>query len=222
MNNSVIIKGNTSGITVILDKNLTFDQLLVDITEKFKESAKFFKNAKMAICFEGRKLTSEEEYLILKIIEEYTTLDIVCIIDEDKEREQRFQNAITQKVKVADEYTGQFYKGTLRNGQLVESAGSIIILGDVNPGGKVIATGNIIVLGSLKGTAYAGITGNINTFVVALEMSPIQIRIGDIIARSSDGKSRNTGTSPMIAFVENDSIYIEAINKTVLDDINFI
>lgn len=34
---------------------------------------------------------------------------------------------------------GQFYKGCLRSGQVLETEGSIIVLGDVNPGGRIIA-----------------------------------------------------------------------------------
>ena len=36
----------------------------------------------------------------------------------------------------------------------------------------------VIVLGSLKGNIFAGVDGNENAFVVALEMSPMQIKIG--------------------------------------------
>lgn len=224
MNNLVIIKGNTSGITVILNGELPFDDLLEEVKKKFLEASKFFKNAKMAITFEGRKLSVEEEYRILEIISENSELEILCIMDEDKEKERLFQSAIENKIinhSIANT-GGQFYKGTLRSGQVVESEGSITILGDVNPGGKVIATGNIIILGSLKGTAFAGITGNMNSFVVALEMSPLQIRIGDVIARSSDGKGKKISPVPMIAYVENDGIFVEPLNKEVIDDINFI
>lgn len=224
MNNLVIIKGNTSGITVILNGELPFDELLEEIKKKFLEASKFFKNAKMALTFEGRKLSVEEEYRILEIISENSQLEILCIMDEDKEKDRLFQTAIENKISshsVANT-GGQFYKGTLRSGQVVESEGSITILGDVNPGGKVIATGNIIILGSLKGTAFAGITGNMNSFVVALEMSPLQIRIGDVIARSSDGRGKKISSVPMIAYVENDNIFVEPLNKEVIDDINFI
>ena len=62
----------------------------------------------------------------------------------------------------------------------------MVILGDVNPGGKVVACGNVIVLGSLKGNIFAGANGNENAFVVALDMEPMQIKIADIIARCSD------------------------------------
>ena len=58
-----------------------------------------------------------------------------------------------------------------------------MVLGDVNPGGKVVAKGSVIVLGSLKGNIFAGVDGNENAFVVALEMNPMQIKIADVIAR---------------------------------------
>ncbi len=43
-----------------------------------------------------------------------------------------------------------------------------------------------MVLGALKGNAYAGAAGDSNCFIVALEMDPIQIQIGDILAKSPD------------------------------------
>ena len=36
---------------------------------------------------------------------------------------------------------GQFYKGTLRSGQSIEVDNSIVIVGDVNPGGWTKAVG---------------------------------------------------------------------------------
>ena len=67
----------------------------------------------------------------------------------------------------------------------------------------------------------AGANGNEDAFVVALEMAPIQIRIGDTIARSDDnnGKPKKMGDGIMIAFVEEGNIYIEKLDKTILDDI---
>ena len=49
--NSVIIKSNKYGLMVILDDKMPFQELLLDIADKFQESANFFKNAKMAITF---------------------------------------------------------------------------------------------------------------------------------------------------------------------------
>lgn len=115
-----------------------------------------------------------------------------------------------------------FYKGTLRSGQVLESEGSIVILGDVNPGGKIVANGNIVILGCLKGNAFAGAIGDVDAFVVALEMDPMQIQIGEVIARCSDGAGTKTKVKvqePKIAYVEAGNIYIEKFDKEVLSDI---
>ena len=50
---SVIIKSNKYGLTVILDDKMPFQELLLDIADKFQESANFFRNAKMADSSRG-------------------------------------------------------------------------------------------------------------------------------------------------------------------------
>lgn len=221
MNNSVVIKGNKYGIVIQMDKNISFEELKTGLVEKFKSAAKFFDKANMAVSFEGRVLSAEEEREILQIIADNSDLNIVCVIDNDELKEKMFKKAVEDKLEELSAQTGRFYKGTLRSGQQLESESSIIILGDINPGAKVIAKGNIIILGALKGTVYAGANGNDEAFVVALEMAPIQIRIGDTIARCNDSGSRvkPIGPDPMIAFVEDENIYIEKLDKNVLDDI---
>ena len=53
MSNSVIIKSNKQGITVILDDEIGFDELKSLVKEKFTQSSSFFGSADMAIAFEG-------------------------------------------------------------------------------------------------------------------------------------------------------------------------
>ena len=60
MSQSVTIKSNKYGINLVLDPEIGFDELLKDVVEKFKASSTFFKNAKLALSFEGRKLSEEE------------------------------------------------------------------------------------------------------------------------------------------------------------------
>ena len=174
----------------------------------------------MAISFEGKKLTFEEEREILDMISENTELNIVCVMDDtDEEKHKKcVENALDDS---ADTAGGQFYKGTLRSGQVLESDSSIVILGDVNPGAKVLSAGNVVILGSLKGTVYAGIKGNPNAFVVALEMYPVQIKIGDIIARCADKPKKSSKPETKIAYVDGGNIYIEPLNREVLSDLNF-
>lgn len=220
MNNPVIIKGNKYGIVVVLDDLMNFEELKEKIAEKFRDSSKFFSKAQMAISFEGRKLSNEEQREILDIIAEETELHVVCIVEDNPEKEEVFKKALDEKLMELSNTTGQFYKGNLRSGQVLESETSIIVIGDVNPGARIVSKGNIIVLGSLKGTVFAGATGNSNSFVVALDMNPGQIRIADTIARSPDKPIKEAKKETKIAFFEDGNIYIETLNKEVLNDIN--
>ena len=216
MKNSVIIKGNKYGITVILDQDMSFEELKVAVAEKFKESTKFFGNAQMAASFEGRTLSEEEEREILDVIAENSDCKIVCVVDTDTAREELFKKTLDERLNELSTQSGQFYKGTLRSGQVLEAENSIVILGDVNPGAKIISKGNVIVLGSLKGTIFAGAAGNEAAFVVALEMNPMQIRIGDIVARSSDSKEKKVEKEAKIAFVDEGYIYVEPLNRDAI------
>lgn len=228
MSQTVILKSNKYGINLILDPMVDFEQLLADIILKFEEAEGFFKGAKMALSFEGRKLTQEEELRIVDAITSHSRLSILCILDNDKLREQRVKEAIEQQGEEDAVKTGQFYRGTLRSGQILECEASIIILGDVNPGAKIVSRGNIVVLGSLKGNAYAGAGGNQTAFVAALEMDPVQIKIGDVIGRSADKafwsghkkkKKAEPAMDPQVAIVKDSSIYIEPITKGLLNNL---
>lgn len=221
MKNSVMIKGNKYGIVVVLDENEPLSKLKEELKSKFQESSKFFNNSSsMAISFEGRKLSYEEQRDILDMIEENTDLNIVCVMDDSYE--ERHKQCVEDALNNMNDCTGgQFYKGTLRSGQVLESDASIIILGDVNPGAKILSAGNVVVLGSLKGTVYAGIKGNPSAFVVALEMHPVQIKIGDVIARCADKPKKSSKPETKIAYVDGENIYIEPLNREVLNDLNF-
>ena len=218
MDNSVIIKGLNNGIIVVLDPNIEFNLLKEKVTKKFKESSKFLGNAQVALSFEGRKLSDEEQLELLQIISEQSELKIICLVTEDPEKEAIFQRAIEQASEERSKANGQFYKGNLRSGQSLECDTSIVIIGDVNPGATVISSGNIIVLGALRGTVYAGAKGNTKAFVLALDMSPVQIRIADTIARAPDNPDKTGTKEAKIAFLELDNIYIESVSRKSLSE----
>ena len=222
----VIIKNNKYGLIVILDGDLEFEALQEKVAEKFRASAKFFGETQIALCFQGRKLSQEEEMALVETITGNCRLQVISIVDEDESTEQAMKKAVETQAEregLMDLQDGRFYKGTLRSGQVLESETSIIILGDVNPGARVISKGNVVVLGAMKGNAFVGAAGNESAFVAALSRDPMQIRIGDVIARSSDkgqAKKKKTEDVPKIAYVEDGNIYIEPITKDVLNDIN--
>ena len=217
MSSSVKIRGTRHGISVKLDGGASYEDIKKDIASEFKDAEKFLGVEKLAISFEGNFLTEQQQEELVDIIHQNCNLHIVCIMDQNPEMQKRFQETVNNAMMEFDASTGQFYKGHLRSGQVLEFEKSVIVIGDVNPGASIISKGNIIILGSLRGTAYAGAAGKKNCFIVAMDMHPIQLRIADVLARSSDGSK---GVSePRIAFVDDEDIYIEPLSKSVLNDI---
>lgn len=219
MSDTVVIKGTKSGIILVLNAETEYDVLKKDVAAKFKASAAFLGEAQKAITFQGKSLTEEQKLEMIGIIEENCSLSIVCIMEEDERLEQAFRSTMEKQVVQQDYSTGQFFKGNLRSGQVLDVETSIIIIGDVKAGAKVISKGNVIILGSLKGNVYAGSAGNQNAFVVALDMDPMQIRIADTIARAPDKPKKKQPKETKIAFWEDGNIYIEPLDKDVMGDI---
>ncbi len=83
----------------------------------------------------------------------------------------------------------EIVRQTIRSGQTTSSlTGSIIIYGDVNPGGEVVASGDIIVLGTLRGNAHAGANGRLSSVIMAMELVPLQLQIGSYVNRPPIGQ----------------------------------
>jgi len=107
-----------------------------------------------------------------------------------------------------DDANAKIYFGTLRSGQRVETPFSLIVIGDVNPGADLIAGGDIIVLGSLRGTAHASAYDEdcLDRIIIALQMQPMQLRIGSVISRGN-GES---GGEAEIARIEERRIVVDS------------
>ncbi|MGK7921379.1 MAG: septum site-determining protein MinC [Trichodesmium sp.] len=75
---------------------------------------------------------------------------------------------------------------TVRSGADIRHPGTVIILGDVNPGGSVIADGDIIIWGRLRGVVHAGAKGNSKSVIMSLQMEPTLIRIAEQVARGPE------------------------------------
>ncbi|MEI6381279.1 MAG: septum site-determining protein MinC [Cyanobacteriota bacterium ELA615] len=76
-----------------------------------------------------------------------------------------------------------YLKATIRSGVEIRHNGTVIVLGDVNPGSSVVARGDIIIWGHLRGVAHAGSHGEKESRIFALKMEPTQVRIADTVAR---------------------------------------
>ncbi len=109
------------------------------------------------------------------------------------------------------------FRGIVRSGQILRHAGSIVLLGDVNPGGQVIAGGDVLVWGRLWGTVHAGALGDARAVVAALDFEPVQLRISQYVARTAKEESeaparwfrRTRIAGPELARVVDEEIVVE-------------
>ena len=171
----------------------------------------------MTLTLEGRPLTAKEELQIVDTITRNSQIEVLCLLDTDAQRIERCEKALNDKLMELNARTGQFYRGTLEKGDVLESEVSVVVIGDVEHGARIISKGNVIVLGALRGTAAAGMGGNPEAVVVALEMAPTQIRISDATSRFND-RNRRLGRGAMIASACGDEVQIHSIRKTFLNN----
>ena len=61
MKDQVLIKSNKYGITIYFDSDISFEELLEVVKKKFQSASRFFAHAKMAVEYEGRSFTEDEE-----------------------------------------------------------------------------------------------------------------------------------------------------------------
>lgn len=84
---------------------------------------------------------------------------------------------------IGEDSTALYVPQTIRSGVEIRHQGSVIVAGDINPGGSVIADNDIVIWGCLRGVAHAGATGQRECRIMALQMQPTQLRIADVVAR---------------------------------------
>ncbi|TEU14092.1 MAG: septum site-determining protein MinC [Anaerolineales bacterium] len=107
---------------------------------------------------------------------------------------------------------GVLVRRTLRSGQVVQHPGHVVVIGDVNPGAEIIAGGDVVVWGKLRGIVHAGATGDDGAVVCALSLAPLQLRIGNHIARAPEGRE-GLPERPEMASVQDGEIVAEPWEK---------
>ncbi len=203
-------RGVNDGIYLVVEgKN--FDKILKILDNKVRESINFYKGAKL-LGIKTDSLSNRQRLDILYKLKykygfELGTEALDGLIKEEEEVLKKFDEIIEE---VYDESSTKFINGTIRSGQLIKHNGSIVIIGDVNPGAVIEAKYNIIVLGNFRGIGYAG-SGDKRSVVAAYKLNPTQLKIADKMARSSDENhiEANNEQLPEVARIINDKVVIE-------------
>ena len=140
------------------------------------------------------------------------------------------ENDSNNRLKINDKNLNfgrtHFREGTVRAGEYLDISGDLLILGDVNPGAIVRAEENIIIWGRLLGIAHAGSEGNTQATISALQIRPVQLRIGNKVARGPK-EPPEVGVAEQAKIVSEkiiisplDSIYFSHLNKKWLSNKN--
>lgn len=220
MKDAVLIKSFPNGITLLMREDASMEEILQELTVKFTESRNFFGSSTMALSMEGRKMTEAEEILILDTIRVNSNVRIACIVGHDDDTNKNFIKALQHMdKKLSGTEGGQFYKGTLKNREVIETENSIVVLGDVYPGSAVFSAGNIIILGGLYGEAYAGGDGREDAYIVALEMEPERLKIGDFKYKTNAKQLKwgiHPKVQPKIAHLKGGKIVFDPLTKELL------
>jgi len=218
VNNSIIIKSFQNGISVSLDPDTDFQELINEIEEKFQQTGKFFKDAKVALSLTGRNLTDSEEKQIVDAIMHNSSLTIICLVGKDEDN-RHFMKSLQKLENRNKANEGQFFRGTLKEGQTLESETSLTIIGDICKGATVMAMKDIIVLGSIYGKAYAGDNGKSGHFIYALEMNPEVLQIGDIKYRPTKSSlwTKKSKNESCIAYVSENKVIMEQVSKDIMN-----
>lgn len=214
--NPVTIKGTKDGLLVVLGDD-DWDVMLADLEERLARAAAFFAGGQAMLQLGERALDTEELETIVGLLDTQGIV-LTTVLSESaatRRAAQRlgYETARPQPEpppRPAETTDGMVVRRTLRSGQSVRHAGSVTIVGDVNPGAQVVAGGDVVVWGHLRGMVHAGALGDNQAFVCALSLAPTQLRIGGQIARPPEGE---TGAPrPEMARVENGQIIVESWN----------
>lgn len=223
------------------DSSSDFTTLLDEIATVLSKHQNFFKDASLGINLGDRALTESECSEMVSLIKNSFNIRINGAYSTNEETRKYFselgislfKEAPGSKIKRVEpkprENLPRLGKGsysehiratmlnakllyvTVRAGQVVESKGSLIIVGDVNPGGEISAKGDIIVLGSLRGMAHAGVPDNNDAKIIALHLSPTLLKIGTYVASAPHDAEYKKVLNPEIALVEDNHIVTEEL-----------
>ncbi len=221
MKNLIIIKSYQNGISLHLDSTADFNEILQEIAEKFYEAKHFFRDVKVALSIEGRTLTVDEEKKIIQLISENSNVEILCLVGKNEETNRKYVKALKRVETETEENNGRFFRGNLKDGHVLETEGSIVIVGNVEKGAAVIASRDIIIIGSLFGEVYAGAGGEEGHYIVALQFEPSKCQINDLRLRTKEKGiwNRKSKFQPQIAYCKEEQLIVEAITKELLDEI---
>lgn len=173
----VTIKGTKEGLILRLDDKCAYSELVAELRSKVSEDG-LDGVAEVQVHTGNRYCTEDELKEIMTVIQSSPNLRVSKIQSDVISMEECNRRVLEKQ--------SETYVGIVRSGQVVKADGDLVVIGDVNPNGRVEAGGSIFVLGRLKGIAHAGAKGNKQAVIAASWLEATHLMIADKIETMTD------------------------------------
>lgn len=173
----IFIKGTKEGLVLRLDDQCSYAELLDELTKKVSDEG-FEGQAEVLLHLGYRYCNDEQTKEIISCVQQTEHLRVTKIQSEVMTVEDCNRRLL--------ENQSETYVGIVRSGQIITALGDLVVVGDVNPNGRVVAGGNIFVLGRLKGIAHAGSTGNKEAVIAASWLEATHLIIDNVVETMTD------------------------------------
>lgn len=201
----VTIKGTKEGLSIFIDEACSFEEAMADLQEKINaiKPKEYEPIVSVHVKLGNRYLLESQEKELREILNHKSRFYIESIDSNVILKEDALKWKENSEIKAV--------RKIVRSGQVLEITGDLLLIGDVNPGGKVVSTGNVYILGNLYGIAHAGAAGDRKAIIAASYMKPTQLRIADYISRAPDYESDGVYMECGLIDEEQDKIVIDRI-----------
>jgi septum site-determining protein MinC len=179
MGEEVTLRGVNGELQLVLPTE-DFAAALAQLSAKLAAAEEFFPFGTAVKLPSSLSLAPDERRQLALVLAEY---GLACAGEpEGGEAEEATSGAAREGYEI----NALVVTRTLRSGQKVVHPGSVVVIGDVNPGAQVVAGRDIIILGACRGVAHAGAYGDETATITANRIVAIQLRIAGLIARAPD------------------------------------
>ncbi len=217
-----LLRGTRSGMLLTLEPEYLWSEVLDALAARLAESPSFFQRSVLSLDTRRRPLQPQELEDLRALLASYEMtfkevgsdeLNDPRILPSGAMRPQSSgETSPLLAIRAGRDVTDTLLtRRTIRSGQRLQYASSVVIMGDVNAGAEVVAGGDVIVWGALRGTVHAGYPGNEEAVVCALVLAPVQLRIGGLASRPPEDGGLPPQT-PEVASVKDGQIVVERWN----------
>ncbi|MEN9216566.1 MAG: septum site-determining protein MinC [Gloeomargarita sp. HHBFW_bins_162] len=206
-----LVQPNAAGLDLILPPELDWQHLQELLPQYFRITESWWSaSSPVRVVAGGRVLDTEhlqwltdvlqKQELIITTVQTEVRATAVAAAMAGYSVEQ----GMVAPVTASDAAPALYLVHAVRSGVEIRHPGTVVLVGDVNPGGCIVADGDILVWGRLRGVAHAGANGDTQRVIMALEMAATQLRIGEQVARAPT----NAAFYPEVACVQGNAIVL--------------